>query len=115
MPEILTERSILHCTHGGSVRTEPSQSLVTIDGAFALVKPDLDNRPIAACPNATPSTPPCTKTVSVDEAPSHSAFVTIDGAALCKASATGRTNWSQLGLVPFGVTSAEQDWVSVSI
>jgi hypothetical protein len=110
----LINPSVLHCAHGGSVRVEASQDLVTIDGEFALVEPDLLNRPIAACPMATPSTPPCTKTVSVDTAPSYSAFVTITGHALCKDTAMGRTNWSQMGMIPFAVTSARQALVQVS-
>lgn len=110
----LTEQSFLQCAHSGTVGLKASQDLVTIEGTPALVKPDLMDRPIAACPMATPSTPPCTRTVAVDDSPSYSSFVTIDGKALVKATATGRTNWSQLGIVPFGVTHPRQALLSVS-
>ncbi|MCY1125542.1 hypothetical protein OU426_01635 [Frigidibacter sp. RF13] len=110
----LTEKSFLQCAHSGTVGLDASQDFVTVDGVLALVKPDLLDRPIAACPHATPSTPPCTKTVAVDESPAYSAFVTIGGKALCKDTATGRTNWSQLNIVPFGVTSARQELLAVS-
>ena len=114
MPRVLSNRSFLQCAHGGSVRIKASQDLVTIEGIAALVKPDLLGRPIAACPNATPSTPPCTRTVAVDEGPSYSAFASIGGHALAKSTATGRTNWSLLNIVPFGVTNPQQDLLTVT-
>lgn len=114
MPDILTQETTLTCAHGGRVEIVASQDLVRIGGVPVLVQPDLLDRPIAACPHATPSTPPCLKTVAVDDAPSHSVFVTIEGRPIVKASACGRTDWSQLGLVPFGVKAVRQDLVSVS-
>lgn len=114
MPQVLTDKARLTCAHGGRVGLAASQDLVRIGDAAVLVRPDLLDRPITACPHATPSTPPCLTTVAVDEAPSHSAFVTIEGRPVAKASASGRTDWSKLGVVPFGVSDAGQDLVSVS-
>ena len=114
MAEVLTEISNLKCAHGGSVKLQHSQGLLTLDGILALVKPDLLGRSISACPNATPSTPPCTLTVAVDETPAYSSFVTVEGMPICKSTATGRTNWSLLGIVPFGVANPNQTLVSVS-
>lgn len=113
VPRLLTEDSLLYCAHGGRVVLAASQDLVRIAGRRALVEPDLLARPICACPNATPSTPPCGQTVAVDQAPSHSAFVRIDGRPVCKDSAIGRTDWSKLGVVPFNVGDARQEWIGI--
>lgn len=113
MPQVLTEDSRLYCAHGGRVLLAPSQDLVRIAGRLALVEPDLLHRPIRACPNATPTTPPCARTVSVDPAPSHSAFVRIEGRPLCKDSAIGCTDWGKLGVVAFRVGAARQDWIGI--
>ncbi|SNX70142.1 hypothetical protein SAMN05878503_10551 [Cereibacter ovatus] len=114
MPNVLTEAAHLSCAHGGRVGLAASQDLVRIGRVPVLVRPDLLGRPIAACPHATPSTPPCLQTVVVDDAASYSGFVTIDGRPVAKATAQGRTDWSKLGVVPFGVDAAGQDFVSVS-
>ena len=113
MLQVLTEKAELSCAHGGRVGLEASQDLVRIGGVPVLVRPDLLNRPIKACPHATPANPPCFKTVSVDEAASYSGFVFIQGKPLAKLSATGRTDWSKLGVVPFSVGAAGQDFVSL--
>lgn len=114
MPDVLTEKAGLTCAHGGRVGLAASQDLVRIEGVPVLVRPDLTGRPITACPHATPSTPPCFQTVSVDEAASYSGFVFVEGRPLAKESATGRTDWSKLGVVPFSVGTAGQDFVSAS-
>ena len=109
---VLTKDALLTCAHGGVVGIVASQDWVTIGGSAALVEPDPLNRPIAACPMMTPTTPPCLLTVSVDEKASYSAFVTIDGHRLCLDGATGRTDWSKLSTVPFAVGRPGQDLVS---
>jgi hypothetical protein len=104
----LTGKSVLTCKHGGIVRIDPAQDWVTIEGVPVLVEPDLLHRPIATCPQATPTTPPCTLTISVDEAVSYSALVSIDGKRICLDTSAGRTNWSLLAIVPFGVRETGQ-------
>ena len=113
MLKVLTENAKLSCAHGGRVGLEASQHLVRIGGVPVLVRPDLLNRPIQACPHATPANPPCIKTVSVDEAASYSRFVFIKRQPLAKLSATGRTDWSKLGVVPFSAAAAGQDFVTL--
>lgn len=113
MLKVLTEQAELRCAHGGRVGLEASQDLVRIAGVPVLVRPDLLNRPIRACPHATPANPPCFRTVSVDEAASYSAFVFIGGQPMAKLSATGKTDWCKLGVVPFSVGAAGQDFVTL--
>ena len=113
MLKVLTEKAGLSCAHGGRVGLEASQDLVRIQGVPALVRPDLLDRPIRACPHATPANPPCFRTVSVDAAASYSSFVFIEGKPLAKLSATGKTDWSKLGIVPFSAGAAGQDFVTV--
>lgn len=113
MVQVLTDLSAVYCTHGGRVVLAPSQDLVRIAGQPVLVEPDLEGRPIRACPHATPMTPPCTQTVGVSRGPTYSSFVTIEGRAVCKDSAVGRTNWSKLGVVPFLVRDPRQDWIGI--
>ena len=50
MLKVLTEKAGLSCAHGGRVGLEASQDLVRIQGVPALVRPDLLDRPIRACP-----------------------------------------------------------------
>lgn len=113
MLQALTEKADLRCAHGGRIGLAASQDLVRIGGVPALVRPDLLDRPISACPHATPANPPCLRTVSVDEAASYSGLVFILGQPLAKRSATGRTDWSKLGVVPFSVGAAGQDFVTL--
>jgi hypothetical protein len=111
MTHPLVDQAVLRCAHGGRVRITASQTLVRIGGSPALVERDLLGCPIVACPHATPTTPPCSRTVGVDEAPSYSGFVRIDGRRLCKATASGTTDWSRLGIVAFGVARPGQTLV----
>lgn len=110
---LLTRDAVLKCAHGGVVGIAPFQTWVVIREVPVLVEPDPLSRPIAACPQMTPTTPPCLVTVSVDEGASYSAFVTIDGHRVCMDTATGRTDWAKLSTVPYSVTSPGQDFVSV--
>lgn len=111
--QILTAASDLKCAHGGSVDLKPSQGWVRIEGQEILIEPDTVNRPVKACPMATPTTPPCTKTVNADAAQSFSEIVKIDGHGLCMATATGMTNWSRMASTPYAVTAPRQDLVTV--
>jgi hypothetical protein len=111
---VLVETSTVKCAHGGVVDIKPSQDLVFIEREPMLVEPDLVGRSISACPHATPSTPPCRNTIGVDDRPTHSSFVRIEGRRLCKDTTIGKTDWSQLGIVPFSVTDPGQTLVTVS-
>ena len=113
MPHVLVDRAVLRCAHGGGVRIAAGQSLVHIDGARPLVEPDLVGCRVVACPHATPTTPPCSTTVSVDDARTHAGFVRIDGQRICQATARGKTDWSRLGIVAFDVRNPGQSLVRV--
>jgi len=108
---LLTRKAILKCAHGGVVNNVNSQDWVRVDDDPLLIENDPRQRSISGCPMLTITTPPCTSTVSVDDA-SYSAFVRIDGKRVCLDSTSGRTNWSQLGITPFSVTSVAQKFVS---
>jgi hypothetical protein len=111
--QVLTAKSILNCAHGGTVDLDPSQSWVRIGGREVLVEPDTVNRPVKACPMATPTTPPCSKTVNADKGASFSELVKIDGHGMCLATATGMTDWSRMATTPYFVSSPAQDFVAV--
>jgi hypothetical protein len=98
---------------------DPVQHWVTIDGRAALLEPDTLYRPVVRCPMRTPTTPPCTETIEVDEAPTYASFITVRSRGelqrrrLCLDTATGRTNWSKLSVVPFSVSQSPQRLVQV--
>ena len=109
--QLLTMDAVLKCAHGGVVGLDPRQRWVTITKRAILVEADPLDRPISACPQMTPATPPCHKTVAVDDV-SYSGFVRIGGRRVCLDRTTGRTDWSKLGLIPFSVTSPGQAFVA---
>ncbi|MBR0748769.1 hypothetical protein JQ582_33045 [Bradyrhizobium japonicum] len=109
----LTEDAILKCAHGGVVKLHPIQHWVTIDKRAILVQGDPLHRSISTCPNATPVTPPCRRTVSVDQGASYSVLVRIGGLPICMDTAKGATDWSQLSTIPFTVSSPGQSLVTV--
>ena len=108
---LLTQDAVLKCGHGGVVRLDPRQHWVTVAHRVLLVEGDPRGRPIVACPQATPLTPPCLVTVSVDECASYSAFMRIDGRRVCLDRTTGRTDWAKLGTVSYSVTVPGQAFV----
>lgn len=110
--KVLTERSVLHCAHMGTVSLNPSQQWVRVNGASVLVDPDTVNRPVVACPMATLVNTPCTQTMTADRDASFSSLVRIDSRGVCLDTATGVTNWSQLLNTPYTVTSPAQDFVA---
>lgn len=118
MPEVLTEDAVLRCDHGGTVGLAPRLDWITIVGRRLLVEDDPLGRPIHGCPMLTPTTPRCTRTITVDETPSYAAFVTAraggdDARRLCLATATGRTNWALVATVSYSVASPGQALVVV--
>ncbi len=110
---LITEDAVLKCAHGGTVKVVHRQDWVTVEKRAILIEGDPLGRSISACPMATPTTPPCSKTVSVDSGASYSAFVTVDALRVCLDTVTGTTDWSKLGTVPFGLTSPGQSLVTI--
>jgi hypothetical protein len=108
MMKWLTEDARLACDHGGRVGNKPSQELVTIDGRKVLVDNDPEGRSISTCPNLNPTAgiKPCKTTLKVIEG--YSAFVTIDGHAVCLDTVRGLTDGTPPGTVNYKVLSPGQ-------
>lgn len=111
MTKLLNQRAVLVCTHEvGIVGIVAGQSLVRLDGAHALVRPDPEARPIAGCPNVGPTIKPCTSTLPVQAG--YSEFVRIEGKAACLDTVTGLTDGTPPGGVKYKVNSPGQTLVS---
>lgn len=108
---VLTKAAVLKCAHSGVVNNKNSQDWVRIDGDPLLVEGDPLGRSISLCPMATITTPPCTLTISVDDA-SYSRFLRINGRRICLDATRGRTNWSQSGTTTYSVTTVAQQFVA---
>lgn len=107
----LTEDAHLACDHGGNVGNKPSQDLVRIDNRRVLVATDPEGRSISGCPNLNPAAgiKPCTGTLKVMEG--YSAFVSIDGHAVCLTAVRGLTDGTPPGTVNYKVLSPGQKLV----
>ena len=107
----LTEDARLRCDHGGHVSVAATQDLVRIEKRRALVHPDPEARPIAACPNANPLAGilPCLHTLEAREG--YSAFVRIEGERVCLQSILGYTDGSPPRIANYKVADAAQSFV----
>ena len=115
---VLTEDAVLKCDHGGIVDLKPRQDWVCVGGRRVLIEDDPLGRKLHRCPMITPTTPPCTRTISVAEAPSYAAFVRVmtkgdQPRRMCLDTATGHTDWARLATVSFHVTAPGQFFVTV--
>jgi hypothetical protein len=109
----LTEDAVLVCLHMlGRIQNQPSQSLVTVDGRRVLVDADPETRSISLCPNIGVTIKPCTQTLKV--VVGYSAFVKIDGKALCLDTVRGLTDGTPPGVVEYQVLVAGQQLVSTA-
>jgi hypothetical protein len=89
--KFLTEKSSLKCSHKGVVRNKPSQDWVTIENRSVLVDNDPEGRDIDRCPfHGPPGTKACGKTLKVTRG--YSAFIRIDGHAVCLDNLLGFTD-----------------------
>jgi hypothetical protein len=111
----LTEDARLRCDHGGHVSIAATQDLVRIETRRALVRPNPEARPIAACPNANPLAGilPCLHTLEVREG--YSAFVRIQGAPVCLSSVLGYTDGSPPRVANYKVADPAQTFVEAAI
>jgi len=105
----LTERAELACKHGGKVKIEPTQDLVTIEVWKVLVDSNPENRTISDCPNYGATIKPCTNTLAVKTG--YSEFLRIEGQRVCLDTVTGFTDGTPPGVVKYIVKSAGQDLV----
>jgi hypothetical protein len=111
LEKMLTENSDLRCAHLAPVKLKATQHWVRIEGEKVLVRPNTVKRPIVGCTQATVTNKPCTLTVTANQSASFSSLVKIDGHGVCLASATGKTNWSNLVQTDYSVRSAAQNFV----
>jgi hypothetical protein len=104
----LTEDAVINCKHElGIVHILlPLQGLVTIEGRKVLVQNDPERKPITGCPNIGATIKPCTKTLAVEQG--YSAFLQIDGRAICLDTVTGLTDGTPPGIVKYKVSRPGQ-------
>ncbi len=102
---------MLVCDHIlGTVRNQPTQTLVTIEKRQVLVETDPEGRPIVACPNVGATIKPCQLTLKVKQG--YSDLIRVDGKRVCLDTVTGLTDGTPPGTVDYKVQSPGQDLVS---
>ena len=107
----LTDKSDLKCPHKGVVRNKPSQDWVTIEKNPVLVDNDPELRDIDRCPfHGPPGTKACGKTL-LQVVSGYSAFIRIDGHAVCLDNLLGFTDGVPPGF-RYNVVDPEQHFVS---
>jgi hypothetical protein len=110
----LTEDAVLTCEHDlGRVANAPSQAWVTVAGRRILVATDPERRPIGGCPNIGATIKPCQLTLAVQQG--YSAFVTVDGQAVCLDTVSGLTDGTPPGVVRYVVKRPGQDFVGAAL
>ncbi|MEZ4861769.1 MAG: hypothetical protein R3C14_10690 [Caldilineaceae bacterium] len=92
MPNVLTEASILLCSHKAPLQFQASQHKLTVDGKAVILQRDLLQAVITTCPNKGPSLIPCTMVTSITNGVSTELMV--DGEPVMLENATGLTNGS---------------------
>ncbi|WNB87302.1 hypothetical protein [Cellulomonas sp. ATA003] len=107
----LVPNADVRCDHpGGKVRMTSSQHLVHVQGRRVVVGQDPVGRPIAGCPNLSPSTKPCTTTLRVKEG--RSPFVFIEGRPVIRADLVGLTDGTPAMGVSYRVANPGQTLVA---
>ena len=111
----LTEDARLRCDHGGHVAIAATQDFVRIEQRRALVRPNPEQRGIAACPNANPLAGilPCLHTLEVREG--YSAFVRIGGQPVCLKTILGYTDGSPPRVANYKVADPGQAFVKADL
>jgi hypothetical protein len=108
--KFLIDTSSLKCLHKGVVRNKNSQDWVTIEQHAVLVEKDPEGRDIDRCPNRGPhGIKPCGKTLPVRQG--YSAFISIDGHAVCLDNLWGFTDGTPPGIVKYNVVDPAQQFV----
>jgi hypothetical protein len=108
---VLTEDAVLVCNHIlGTVKNQPSQEWVTIDGRKVLVENDPEGRSISSCPNVGITIKPCQLTLKVNVG--YSEWIRIGGRRICLDTVDGLTDGTPPGTVHYKVRLAGQDFVS---
>lgn len=115
MDFLSTDKARCECQHNGVVELQPSQDWVTVDGEPLLVKGDLDRRPIALCVGGAElvGVTRCHTVATVEDVPSHSRLVEIDGRGVVFSTACGTTDWSNVAAAPWTTKDPGQSWVAI--
>ena len=106
---LLTQDALLLCSHMGRVQISPSQRWVSVEGRAVLVATDPESKTIYPCPNLAMGKP-CTNSLAVQHG--YSAFVRIDGHAVCRADLVGVTDGMPPGAAFYRVSQPGQGLVS---
>jgi len=92
MSNVLTEASVLTCSHQAPLQIQASQHKLTVDGKAVILQRDLLSALISACPNKGPGLVPCTMVTSIISG--ISTELLVDGEPVMLENATGLTNGS---------------------
>ncbi len=106
---LLTQDAVIRCAHDGKVGLEPTQSWVTIESRFVLVKKDPEGRPIHRCPEVG-AMKPCLTTLAVREG--YSDLIRIDHRRVCLDTVTGLTDGTPPGIIFYTVRDPGQPFVA---
>ena len=115
MKYLVTDEARCTCDHLGQVSVVATQDFVTIGGHFMLVAGDFDGRPISLCMGGAEivGVTRCRRIISTNATSSHSDFVTVNGLGVTLASATGNTDYMNVGTARWATQSPGQEWVSI--
>jgi hypothetical protein len=108
----LTQDAVFKCAHMGVVDVAPTQDFVRVDGRLLLIDHDPEGRDIDRCPNNNPPAGQkrCNKTLKVNVG--YSAFISIDGHAVCLDNLWGFTDGTPPGAVKYTVRRPGQEFVA---
>jgi hypothetical protein len=109
--KVLTEDAVFKCQHSGVVEVAPTQEYVRIDGRLVLVDDNPEGRDIDRCDFTNlAGIRPCGNSLKVREG--YSAFIAIDGHAVCLDNLWGLTDGTPPGTVKYEVRAPGQEYVS---
>ena len=110
MLKFLTVDAKITCKHiTGVVQLFTPQHLVFVEGRPVLVANDPQAKLISGCANYGATIKPCTLTLKVDKG--YSAFIHINGRAVCLDTLTGLTDGTPPGTVQYIVRNPGQQFV----
>jgi hypothetical protein len=108
MPHVLTEDSVVKCTHGAQVQFHASQTKLKVDGKAVIVESDILAATVSGCPNTDTQAgqTPCLKVESIIAG--TSTHLRVDDQPVMLETARGLTNATPPEPVMWRVESAGQ-------
>jgi hypothetical protein len=115
MIRLALETAACTCQHAGRIVMQASQHWVTVDAVPVLVKGDLDQRSISLCQGGAElvGVKRCQTVAIVDDAKSHSKFISIDDRPVVLSTASGATDWSMIMVAPWTMNAPGEDWIEI--